>query len=130
MLAAGKRVRRLGTLRLRSAPAETAFFIISSPPSRPPEAAGFRLRRTPQKIISRAHCKKTAFYSIQILPALASKFSFRKLTRGVGLLLLLFTDIYAGGHVLIKNHPGVRCCGRRGGLFCDLFVATGGRRNC
>jgi len=45
--------------------------------------------------------------------------------RGAGLSLIMLNCIYAGGPVLIKNHPGVRCCIRRGGLFCDLLVATG-----
>ena len=49
-------------------------------------------------------------------------------TRGAGLFLLMFNGIYAGGPVFIKNHPGVRCCGRRGGLFCYLCVDTGGER--
>jgi len=39
-------------------------------------------------------------------------------TRGAGLFLLMLNGIDAGGHDLAKHHPGVRCCGRRGGIFC------------
>jgi hypothetical protein len=49
-------------------------------------------------------------------------------TRGAGLFLIMLNSIYAGGPVFIKNHPGGRCCGRRGGLFFELFVATGGEQ--
>jgi len=45
---------------------------------------------------------------------------------GAGLFLIKFNDTNTGGHDLAKHHPGVRCCGRRGGLFCYLPVATGG----
>jgi len=37
-------------------------------------------------------------------------------TRGAGLFLISLNGIYTGGPDLIKNRPGVRCCGRRGGL--------------
>jgi len=28
---------------------------------------------------------------------------------------------------MIKHQPGVRCCGRRAGLFCYCSAATGGK---
>jgi len=37
--------------------------------------------------------------------------------RSAGLFLIMLNSIYAGGTIFIKTHPGVRCCGRRCGLF-------------
>jgi len=42
----------------------------------------------------------------------------------------MFNGIYAGGPVLIKHHPGVRCCGRRDGPFCNYVSPPAGSRNC
>ena len=73
--------------------------------------------RTTQKIISRAHCKEQIeqFNSIKYLPSLAS--GAPRTARGSGLFLLSISG-WPVAAVLLKHHPGVRCCGRRGGLFC------------
>jgi len=46
--------------------------------------------------------------------------AFAESIRSAVLFLIIFNRIYAGDPEVIKNHPGVRCCGRRGGLFWVL----------
>jgi len=80
--------------------------------------------RTPQKLFP----ARTATESSSYLYRLCPRSPVAAATRGTGLLLLsILTD--SGGTVIIKHRPGVRCCGRRGGLFCYLFVATGKGEN-
>ena len=86
-------------------------------------AAPVRLRRPYNKeIYSPRALQRTEFIIYRFCP----RSPVAAATRGAGLFLIMLNCIYAGGPDLIKNRPGVRCCGRRGGLFCYRLVATGG----
>ena len=77
--------------------------------SRPPSASVQRRIYSPRAL------QRTEFIIYRFCPR--SPVASAEATRGAGLLLIMLNSIYAGGPVFIKNHPGVRCCGRRGGLF-------------
>ena len=77
--------------------------------------------RTAQKLFPARTAKRFELLSLQTLPALASGYCHSRR----GLVPDFNLTCCSGGTVIIKHRPGVRCCGHRGGLFCELFVATG-----
>ncbi len=78
--------------------------------SRPPAAAVQRRKLFPAR---------TATELSSYLYRLCPRSPVAAATRGAGLLLLsILTDNSGGSSYLLKHRPGVRCCGRRGGLFC------------
>ena len=70
--------------------------------------------------------QRIELFSLQTLPALASGCCHSRR----GLVPVIYLNRHSGGSsYLLKHRPGVSCCGRRGGLFCYIFVAAGRNRN-
>ena len=123
MLAAGKRVRRLGTLRLRSAPAEKSFLSWHHPLPVRQRRPGFGFAVHPRKLSPSPTAKRKNKTTPELLytdfARAARKFlaSCGQNLPRCGPVSVNVQQHYTGGHRLNKTPPRLASL-RPGGLFC------------